>query len=628
MTEVESSDQPIAIKFSSVREKEFLSVLLNDLCLSGWTGEFSEKKLEIKKKAENEPEGKDKIREVHRQYRTIQLHDPAVRRFITELNKVKYFNGKKVSIKNVICDGQSLIDRINKADETKKFYKLPIQPYIQEASSSEKCPFTGIILSDMWRYFRHTWSTEYRSIPGRKINLIIRDAAAEDHPVIGILALTSPVLNLNVRDEALGLSLKKIEEHFRALPTIRASEELESVLKKALDDIFINDLLENQIISMADLNYPNDQVIKKLEKDSRELSDQHGRMMNNDNREFQEAIDLDPVEINNPKKLYEACISPLFKGKRIKFLSLILRAKKFIQPFLGDLQSLSELLQRPSQEMIREVFSLILLKTKNDRLASNILDLSVCGAIAPYSNLVGGKLVSLLAGSPEVQKIYEKNYGSSPSIIASIMANRPVYKSTRLLGITTTSLYSTGSSQYNRIKVPRGTIDIFNPASKDSLEYKNIGTSEGYGTFQFSGKMLKATSEFLAGDDQTNKTRSNSIFGEGSSPRMRKIREVLDRFKIPADKILKHTYKRIVYLYSLVDDIQKEMLKTEILPIFILDQNKGKEVTEKISEFWYSRYAEKRIQKPEIRQKISENSFKSHGSHCAYVELPETDDEK
>jgi hypothetical protein len=207
------------------------------------------------------------------------------------------------------------------------------------------------------------------------------------------------------------------------------------------------------------------------------------------------------------------------------------------------------------------------------------------------------------------------------------MANKPVYKSTLLLGITTTSLYASGSSQYNRIKVTRDKVDIFNKRSKGILEYKNIGTSEGYGTFQFSSKTLKATSEFLSSDLDDKSTRSNSIFGEGSSPRMRRIREVLDRFKIPAEKILKHSYKRIVYLYSLVDNIQTEIMKSELLPTFILQQNEARSVSDKISEFWYHRWAHNRILNEEIEQKIASNSFTSTGSHSSFVLLPEKEDE-
>jgi hypothetical protein len=108
---------------------------------------------------------------------------------------------------------------------------------------------------------------------------------------------------------------------------------------------------------------------------------------------------------------------------------------------------------------------------------------------------------------------------------------------------------------------------------------------------------------------------------------MRRIREVLDRFKIPAEKILKHSYKRIVYLYSLVDNIQTEIMKSELLPTFILQQNEARSISDKISEFWYHRWAHNRILNAEIEQKIASNSFTSTGSHSSFVLLPEKEDE-
>ena len=93
----------------------------------------------------------------------------------------------------------------------------------------------------------------------------------------------------------------------------------------------------------------------------------------------------------------------------------------------------------------------------------------------------------------------------------------------------------------------------------------------------------------------------------------------------PADRILKHTYKRIVYLYSLVDDIQSEIMKIELNPCFIVKQDSPKVITKHIGVYWFKRYALKRIQNQEVRSKIPENSFSENGFHSAYVKLPESE---
>ena len=83
-----------------------------------------------------------------------------------------------------------------------------------------------------------------------------------------------------------------------------------------------------------------------------------------------------------------------------------------------------------------------------------MMDIIVCGAIPPYNELLGGKLVSILACSPQVISDYTNRYKKQVSEIASRMKGKKVIRDSRLAYMGTTSLYAIGSSQYNRIKVP------------------------------------------------------------------------------------------------------------------------------------------------------------------------------
>jgi hypothetical protein len=53
------------------------------------------------------------------------------------------------------------------------------------------------------------------------------------------------------------------------------------------------------------------------------------------------------------------------------------------------------------------------------KFATEVADLSVCGALPPYNYLLGSKLVALLMASQEVRDIYTDRYKSQPSEIAS-----------------------------------------------------------------------------------------------------------------------------------------------------------------------------------------------------------------
>ena len=59
------------------------------------------------------------------------------------------------------------------------------------------------------------------------------------------------------------------------------------------------------------------------------------------------------------------------------------------------------------------------------------MELNVCGAIPPYNEILGGKLVALLATSPQVIHDYKERYESKPSEIASRLKGCLLYTSLR-----------------------------------------------------------------------------------------------------------------------------------------------------------------------------------------------------
>jgi hypothetical protein len=61
---------------------------------------------------------------------------------------------------------------------------------------------------DLFRIYRYFWSSPYSEYVGRRIKIIIRDAAIKSRPVIGIAALGSPIMHIPERDEWIGWDLK------------------------------------------------------------------------------------------------------------------------------------------------------------------------------------------------------------------------------------------------------------------------------------------------------------------------------------------------------------------------------------------------------------------------------------
>jgi hypothetical protein len=96
------------------------------------------------------------------------------------------------------------------------------------------------------------------------------------------------------------------------------------------------------------------------------------------------------------------------------------------------------------------------------------------------------------------------------------------------------SLYGK-SSQYNRIKYD------------DIKLYTLIGYTKGYGTLHLTDETFSAMSELL----RENKILISNKFGDGPSWRMRVIRSAADILGFDSDFLLRHSFKRAIYLTPL-----------------------------------------------------------------------------
>jgi hypothetical protein len=102
---------------------------------------------------------------------------------------------------------------------------------------------------------------------------------------------------------------------------------------------------------------------------------------------------------------------------------------------------------------------------RRTRLAC-VMDAFVLGALPPYRDLCGGKLVALLAMSTEVRDVFAAKYGHRTTLIADRDPNA------QLAMITTTSALGR-SSVYNRLVYPDG-----------GLAFQPVGYTRGSGDFQ------------------------------------------------------------------------------------------------------------------------------------------------
>src|SRR5690606_18761207 len=129
-----------------------------------------------------------------------------------------------------------------------------------------------------------------------------------------------------------------------------------------------------------------------------------------------------------------------------------------------------------------------------------------------------------------------------------------IVRASKLVLLGTTSLYGVGSSQYNRIKIP--AVRLGGNAG-DVIRYAELGRSEAFGTSQYSEETVHALVELV---QQSDAQRVNSIFGEGVSPKLPKVRQALDLLNLPSRMLLRHHRPRIVYAVSLIKNLDDYLI--------------------------------------------------------------------
>ena len=578
---------------------------LSDLTQQGWVITIDKGQL-LLKITDSSAIDKAHVRYRLDSERQAQFQDNAVQRFITHMERTHLYNGREVSVKNLIGDNTHLLKAIRRDDGP------IIQPYIQLIRHARD-EHTGYYDSEIWRYFRYTWSIPYKTMPGRNLFYLVRDSAQPYHPVIGIFALGNSVLNLTVRDDEIGWTVEAIKRQMRRKTKNEISDNLVSGTNgtvKAKKITYLEDeahyhqrlqsyaentlrlLTKNLHDAIADIyvgdlgykkgtKYPTAEKILELKQLSESLREQV----------------IDNKKTRCVTNWRDEAIAPLFRKKRAAELARLLEAQSIFNKTRQEspIDWLNALLKIESGH---KAVNTALIANRKTKIGSNMMEIIVCGAIPPYNDLLGGKLVSMLACSPAVIRDYTQKYEKQVSEIASRMKGVRVIRDSRLAFLGTTSLYALGSSQYNRIKVPMS--DSF------TLHFKEMGITEGYGTVYFS-KLTAATMMRIL-ELQDGGRRINNIFGEGTSPRFRLISRGLSAIGIRADAFLQHYSPRIVYSIELAENTNEFLLgntKNLKYPFDIEDENSVEQATQRLIAFWQRRWLAMRLRSINIEERLS-----------------------
>ena len=509
--------------------------------------------------------------------RDEQLQDPTVRAFVQRMEQQRRYRGQRVSVRSVLASPALLANDLRvalAAPQASRAEQLAglVQPYLQLASELPD-EHTGLRLLDIWRYCRYTWSLPFQTQPGRRMFYLVRDAARPYHPIMGIAALGSAVVQISVRDHAIGWSLEALadkpdpsENEAHKLKRAAQLAALWRELRGAADEIYRTDLLEEGILTDAECENPTPDTLLRLVA----AADQQFR----GSRERQgQTTDLEAE-----------ARSPMFRKKRVQVLEEILSARLEFNKYADlDLEEQYQHLIRTAEG--RRALRMIIRSLKKRHVAASLMEITTCGAMAPYGELLGGKLVAMLMASPQVIKDYQDRYGDFKSVIASRMRGAALVRNANLVLLGTTSLYHVGSSQYNRVSFP---------GKSSNVSYKLLGKTVGYGSVHLSQKTYSTIQQLL----RVEETSQSYTFAAGVNYKLRSMAAALGMLGL--QKLQQHSTPRLVYAVPTAENWQEYLTGQDEEPRWHFnDIDNPAAETSQIIEFWKNRWFVNRAQRPE-----------------------------
>ena len=574
--------------------------LLKDLISASYKAEYKDGTLLMSLPSVSKKDLQDntitEVKTMLRSWMAESRHERIVagKEFVTRMERE---TPSKKPITTLIADGNELAARLMKAKQGLIPIEQAIDPKLELVEEDKKDEgYTGQKLSEIWQYFRLTWSTSYENTPGRTVRYLIRDYAHPMHAVMGIASLENCTVQISTRDDYLGWTITGFIQRIERLN----EEEKRTAFNKLLENLHdgIEGIDYSEICSKETIENPTQDDIIRISNIALDSEAKRQEILKTDEP------DLDSDLKSDLGKISKEAENALYRKKRAEQLAKLLSAKMTIQEFLANSEIDEKCLDFCNSDNGGSAIHSALVAQKSKHIGSSMMELNVCGAIPPYNHILGGKLVALLATSPQVIHDYKVRYGDKPSEIASRMKGQPVTRPADLVYIGTTSLYYVGSSQYNRLKIPGS---IFN--GDFDVHWKELGNTIGFGTMHISRTTTMCLNEAVGDDSKL----INHVFGEGASPKFRLLTMGVSKLiESSADcdpkEFTKHAMSRIVYGACLAKNTKEYLLGYEDKPEYYTDVEKYEEETQKIIDFWRTRWLCSRLQYEPIFERIKEFS--------------------
>lgn len=579
--------------------------LLADLWLQGWQVQVAEQQVYLTRPVGSK--GADERTRRRLQLlvrRSDQLATPSVHQFLMRMEQPGSGFGQ-ATVLDLVVDGADLVASI---EGFRGQCDPPIRPYVVAAQSGKRCEHTGLLLTDIWRYFRHTWTSPYESVPGRSLLLLVRDASRPRHPIIGIAALSSAAVKQRTRDKYIGWTRDGVAQLVRDRPKRRWKSWIERSLHSLWEEVYIEDLLSDGLVSTSTLTDSLLGDIEGLRDEAKRCRDEH--------QAHPERHASGNAESHEDAEWRNRALTPLFRSKRCEKVAML--AQLFaLHRSLEESRSVKYASLLTDTADGQSLLEQIVRQLKARLVGTAIADLSVCGAVAPFSELAGGKLVALLSVSQAAQQLYRDRYAGQESVIASSMAGRAIIRDPELVFVGTSSLYGVRPNQYDSLAMPA----LAESGSLARLRYRYLGKSEGYGSVHIRRRTKRLLQAFMEADGRTG-WRANNIFGEGANPNMRALREAIGELGLDANELLQHSQPRNMYGVRLCSNVTEYLIGLDKKPEYLRYTASAGEDAESVAEFWWGRWGKRRAFDEEIRMRMKQHSLAYPIAHGAVLNPP------
>ena len=199
------------------------------------------------------------------------------------------------------------------------------------------------------------------------------------------------------------------------------------------------------------------------------------------------------------------------------------------------------------------------------------------GALPPYNELLGGKMVALSITANEIREAYRERYQNRESVI-----RKRILPAT-LLFVTTTAAFGK-SSMYERLRY------------KDEPVFEFLGYTSGSGTFHVEEEIYVKIIKFLKAKGVDTKRG----YGTGPSRKLHLIETAFRLLGIPS--FMYHNIQRGFYLFPNVSNLR------EVIQVGEKPQWYDREFNE-LSNYWLERWALPRSERIDKWKTFKSNKF-------------------